>query len=272
MNTPLDTNYSPYEWQTVASRLTWSMGNAVAAAGRDARRQILEMVAKAWDENIDDLDIIDGKVISYRSEESISLKNIVIYGIPLANDQGWVGGPVLGRGSFMPTYVTGLDPQTGQGPRAVVHYTVGAQAVEVEVDMDTGKVQVLRGVAAFDVGKAINPDMVRAQMEGGFVQGLSTALFESLMLKEGVLQNPSFVDYRIATSADAPMDIQAIIVETPQDDGPWGARGIGEHAMVPTIPAIANAIYDAIGIRVGAPPYTSEKVYLAMADAGIVEE
>ena len=120
---------------------------------------------------LDDLDIIDGKVISYRSEESISLKNIVIYGIPLPNDQGWVGGPVLGRGSFMPTYVTGLDPQTGQGPRAVVHYTVGAQAVEVEVDMDTGKVQVLRGVAAFDVGKAINPDMVRAQMEGGFVQG-----------------------------------------------------------------------------------------------------
>ncbi len=272
VNTPLDTNYSPYEWQTVASRLTWSMGNAVAAAGRDARRQILEMVAKAWDENIDDLDIIDGKVISYRSEESISLKNIVIYGIPLANDQGWVGGPVLGRGSFMPTYVTGLDPQTGQGPRAVVHYTVGAQAVEVEVDMDTGKVQVLRGVAAFDVGKAINPDMVRAQMEGGFVQGLSTALFESLMLKEGVVQNPSFVDYRIATSADAPLDIQAIIVETPQDDGPWGARGIGEHAMVPTIPAIANAIYDAIGIRVGAPPYTSEKVFLAMADAGLVEE
>jgi carbon-monoxide dehydrogenase large subunit len=269
--TPVNTNYSPYEWQTVASRLTWSMGNAVAAAGRDARRQILEMVAKAWNENIEDLDIIDGKVISYKSEESISLKNIVIYGIPLPNDQGWVGGPVMGRGNFMPTYVTGLDPETGQGPRAVVHYTTGAQAVEVEVDMDTGKVEVLRGVAAFDVGKAINPDMVRAQMEGGFVQGLSTALFEGLQLKEGVLQNPSFVDYRIATSADVPRDIQAIIVEVPQDDGPWGARGIGEHAMVPTIPAIANAIYDAIGIRPGAPPYTAEKIYLAMQEAGLVE-
>jgi CO/xanthine dehydrogenase Mo-binding subunit len=80
------------------------------------------------------------------------------------------------------------------------------------------------------------------------------------------------VDYRIATSADAPYEIEAIIVETPQDDGPWGARGIGEHAMVPTIPAIANAIYDAIGVRVGAPPYTSEKVFLAMADAGLVKE
>jgi len=268
---PVDTDYSPYEWQTVASRLTWSMGNAVAAAGRDARKQILDMVAKAWDENPDDLDIIDGKVISYKSEESIPLKNIVIYGIPLPNDAGWIGGPVLGRGNFMPTYVTNLDPETGQGPRAVVHYTTGAQAVEVEVDMDTGKVEIIRGAAAFDVGKAINPDMVKAQIEGGFVQGISTALFEGLQLKEGVLQNSSFVDYRIATSTDAPYNIQAIIVEVPQDDGPFGARGVGEHSMVPTIPAIANAIYDALGIRVGAPPYTSEKVYLAMQDAGMVE-
>lgn len=269
--TPVDTNYSPYEWQTVASRLTWSMGNAVVAAARDARQQILDMVAKAWDEKAEDLDIIDGQVVSYKTEESMPLDHIVIYGIPKKNDQGWIGGPVVGRGSFMPTYVTGLDPETGQGPRAVVHYTTGAQAVEVEVDMDTGRVEVLRGVAAFDVGKAINPDMVRAQMEGGFVQGVSTALFEGLKLKEGVLQNPSFVDYRIATSADAPKTIEAIIVECAQDDGPYGARGIGEHALVPTVPAIANAIYDAIGVRVGAPPFSSERVFLAMLDAGIVE-
>jgi CO/xanthine dehydrogenase Mo-binding subunit len=268
---PLDTNSSPYEWQTVASRLTWSMGNAVVAAARDARQQILSMVAEAWDENIDDLDIVNGNVISYKSEESLPLEKMVVYGIPKPNDQGWMGGPVVGRGKFMPTYVTGLDPETGQGPRAVVHYTTGAQAVEVEVDLDTGRVEVLRGVAAFDVGKAINPEMVRAQMEGGFVQGMSTALFEQLKLKEGLVQNPSFVDYRIATSTDVPADIHTIIVEVAQDDGPWGARGIGEHALVPTVPAIANAIYDAIGIRPGAPPFTSEKIYLLMQDAGLVE-
>jgi CO/xanthine dehydrogenase Mo-binding subunit len=268
---PVDTDTSPYEWQTVASRLTWSMGNAVAAAARDARKQIIDLVAQAWGENADDLDIVDGNVISYKSEESIPLKNIAVYGISKPDDQGWIGGPVVGRGNFMPTYVTGLDPETGQGPRAVVHYTTGAQAVEVEVDLDTGRVEVIRGVAAFDVGKAINPDMVRAQMEGGFVQGMSTALFEGLQLKEGVLQNPSFVDYRIATSSDAPQDIQAIIVEKAQDDGPWGARGIGEHALVPTVPAIANAIHDAIGIRPGAPPYTPEKIYLLMQEAGMVE-
>jgi len=267
---PVDTKYSPYEWQTVASRLTWSMGNAITAAARDARQQILNLVAQAWGESPEDLDIVNGNVISYKTEESRSLQEIVVYGLPKPDDSGWLGGPIVGRGSFMPTYVTGLDPETGQGERAVVHYTTGAQAVEVEVDLETGKVEVIRAVAAFDVGKAINPDSVRAQMEGGLVQGISTALFEQLQLKDGVVQNPSLVDYRIATSADVPSRMDSIIVEVPQDDGPWGARGVGEHAMVPTIPAIANAIYDAIGVRIGSPPFTAEKVYLAMVDAGLV--
>jgi carbon-monoxide dehydrogenase large subunit len=267
---PIDTQYSPYEWQTVASRLTWSMGNAVVNAAADARQQILDTVAEVWDEDPADLDIVRGEVISYKSEEAVPLKDIVIYGLPKPDGSGWLGGPIVGRGKFMPTYVTGLDPETGQGERAVVHYTTGAQAVEVEVDLETGQVAVIRGAAAFDAGKAINPDLVKAQIEGGFVQGISTALFESLQLEQGVLQNPSFVDYRIATSADAPADLDSLIVEIPQDDGPWGARGVGEHPMVPTIPAIANAIYDAVGVRVGAPPFTAEKVYLAMIEGGVV--
>jgi CO/xanthine dehydrogenase Mo-binding subunit len=269
--TPVDTRYSPYEWQTVASRLTWSMGNAIVNASRDARRQILELVGESWDEDPEQLDIINGVVVSYQTEREIPLKDIAVYGLPKPNDQGWIGGPVIGRGNFMPTYVTGLDPETGQGERAVVHYTTGAQAVEVEVDLETGKVEVIRGVAAFDVGKAINPEMVKAQMEGGFIQGMSSALFEGMQMKDGVLQNPNFVDYRIATSTDIPEDIHAVIVEVPQDDGPWGARGIGEHAMVPTVPAIANAIFDAVGIRMDGPPFSSEKVYLALQDHGVVK-
>jgi CO/xanthine dehydrogenase Mo-binding subunit len=271
VETPVDTDSSPYEWQTVASRLTWSMGNAVVNAAKDARKQILEVVAKAWNENPDDLDIVNGMVISYKTEECISLKDIVIYGIPKPGDKGWTGGPIVGRGSFMPTYVTGLNAETGQGERAVVHYTTGAQAVEVEVDLDTGKVEVLRAAAAYDVGKAINPAMVKAQMEGGFVQGMSTAFFESLRLIDGVPTQHSFVDYRIATTTDIPADIETIIVEVPQDDGPYGARGVGEHSMVPTIPAIANAIYNATGIRMDAPPYTAEKVYLTLLDAGMIK-
>jgi carbon-monoxide dehydrogenase large subunit len=168
--------------------------------------------------------------------------------------------------------VTGLDPETGQGERAVVHYTTGAQAGDLEIDLSTGRIEILKGVAAFDVGKAINPDLVRAQMEGGLVQGISSALFEELKMKNGQVQNSSFVDYRIATSSDIPRSMQSIIVEVAQDDGPWGARGIGEHSMVPTIPAIANAIYNAIGIRFDGPPFTAEKIYLAMLEKGIIKE
>jgi len=235
------------------------------------RKQVLDLVAEAWGETPADLNIVNGVVISYKSEKEIPLKNLVIYGLPKSDGSGWKGGPILGRGNFMPEDVTGLDAETGQGEHGVVHYTTGAQAVELEVDLDTGRIDILKAVAAFDVGKAINPDLVRAQMEGGLVQGISSALFECLQLKNGFVQNPSFVDYRIATASDVPPEIQSIIVEVPQADGPWGARGIGEHSMVPTVPAVANAIYDAIGIRFEGPPYTAEKVYLAMLDAGIVK-
>jgi CO/xanthine dehydrogenase Mo-binding subunit len=267
---PIDTQYSPYEWQTVASRLTWSMGNAVRAAAGDTRRQILETVADAWDEDVGDLDIVNGVVISYKSGKEQPFKDMVVYGLPNEDFTEWTGGPIVGRGMFMPKYVTGLDAETGQGDRAVVHYTVGAQAIDIEIDVETGKIEILKGVAAFDVGKAINPELVKAQIEGGFVQGLSSAVFEEIQLKEGVMQNPSFVDYRIATSADTPREIESIIVEVPQDDGPWGARGVGEHPMIPAVAALANAIYDAVGVRMEGPPYSAEKIYLAMFDAGIV--
>ncbi|MGQ9492007.1 MAG: xanthine dehydrogenase family protein molybdopterin-binding subunit, partial [Anaerolineae bacterium] len=259
----VDTDYSPYEWQTVASRLTWSMGNAVLQAAENARLQILKTVAEAWNEDINDLDIIDGEVVSYKSEESVSLKNIAIYGMQRP-DGTWVGGPVVGQGRFMPEYVTPLDPETGQGPRAVVHFTTGCQAVEVEVDDETGQVQVLKIVSAYDVGRAINPELVKTQMEGGAVQGMSTALLERLILEEGVPKNPNFTDYRIATAVDAPLETENIIVEVPQDDGPFGARGIGEHPMVPTAPAIANAIYNAVGVRIDNLPITGEKVWMSL--------
>jgi len=104
---------------------------------------------------------------------------------------------------------------------------------------------------------------VRAQLEGGVVQGASSALFEELKLRGGKPANSSFVDYRIATAVDAPREIIAEYVEVPQDDGPWGARGIGEHPMIATAPAIANALYDALGIRFNDLPLTAEKVFLA---------
>lgn len=266
ISTPVDTQYSPYEWQTVASRLTWSMGNAIREAGLDARRQILDLVAEHWDETPEDLDIRDGQVISYKSERSEPLKNMVVYGLPKEDDSGWRGGPIFGRGRFMPQYVSALDPETGQGPRAVVHFTAGCQAVDLEVDTETGQITLLRVSSAFDVGRAINPDQVRAQMEGGVVQGASTTLLEQLRLEDGVPVNANFTDYRIASTVDMPGKIIPIIVEVPQDDGPWGARGVGEHSMVPTAPAIANALADATGLRILDLPLSAERVFNALRE------
>ncbi len=264
ISVPVDTKYSPYEWQTVASRITWSMGNAVKAAAEDARRQILEVVAEHWDEGPEDLDIKDGQVISYKSEREQPLQNLVVYGLPNENFEGWKGGPIVGRGKFMPTYVTNLDPETGQGARAVVHYTVGAQAVDLEVDTGTGEVEVVKIASAYDVGKAINPDLIMTQIEGGAVHGMSSA-FEALRFDPaGRPLNPNLADYRIATAVDAPKEIHGDYVETPLEDGPWGARGVGEHVMVQTAPAMANAINDALGLRFSDLPLSAEKIFLAL--------
>jgi len=266
VSSPVDTRYSPYEWQTVASRITWSMGNAVKAAAEDARKQILEVAARQWGVNPADLDIKNGQVISHESERELSLKKMVVYGLPNENLEGWTGGPIVGCGCFMPTYVTNLDPETGQGARAVVHYTVGAQAVDLEVDTETGEVAILKIASAYDVGKAINPDLVMTQIEGGAVHGASSA-FEALKFDEnGRPLNANLVDYRIMTAVDAPREIHGDIVETPLEDGPWGARGVGEHVMVQTAPAIANAINDALGIRFNDLPLSAEKIYLALRE------
>jgi len=264
VSAPVDTRYSPYEWQTVASRITWSMGNAVKAAAEDARGQILGIVAAHWGEDPDELDIKDGRVISYQSEREQPLKNMVVYGLPNEDFEGWKGGPIVGRGKFMPTYVTNLDPKTGQGTRAVVHYTVGAQAVDLEVDTETGEVEILKIASAYDVGKAINPDLIMTQIEGGAVHGMSSA-FEALRFDDkGRPINANLVDYRIATSVDVPQEIHGDFVETPLEDGPWGARGVGEHVMVQTAPAIANAIHDALGIRFNDLPLSAEKIFMAL--------
>jgi CO/xanthine dehydrogenase Mo-binding subunit len=268
---PVDTKYSPYEWQTVASRLTWSMGNAVKAAASDVRKKIIDVVANYWKEDPADLDIKNGIVVSYKSEREQSLKKMVVYGLPNENFEGWQGGPIVGSGNFMPQYVTGLDPETGQGSRAVVHYTVGCQAVDLEVDIETGQIDVLKIVSAYDVGKAINPDLVLTQIEGGAVHGMSSAFEGYIFDDKGRMINPSLVDYKIATSLDTPRKIQGEIVETALYDGPFGARGVGEHVMVQTAPAMANAIYNALGIRFNSLPLSAERIYLGMVDAGLVK-
>ncbi len=263
-----DTDKNPYEWQNVASHVTWSCGNAVKRAALDAREQIVSLIHRTNHFEKETLYLEDEKVKCYTDTKfALPLRDFVINGI-MVEDGTFKGGPIMGRGIFMPEFSSAIsDPETGQGGHPNVHYTVGAAGVILEIDRETGKMRVLKIAEALDAGKAINPDLIKSQMAGGILQGLATALYEDMRFDEnGKLLNPNFTDYKIPTSMDIPDKLVPIIVERAQPDGPWGARGIGEHPMLPIVPMIANAIEDAIGIRIKSMPITAEKVALALAD------
>jgi carbon-monoxide dehydrogenase large subunit len=143
---------------------------------------------------------------------------------------------------------------------------VGAAGIILEVDPETGKILVRKAALAVDVGKALNPALVEGQMTGGLLQGLATVLYEDMRFDEaGRLLNPNFTDYKIPTAHDIPDEVVPIIVEVPQPDGPFGARGMGEHTMIAAAPMVADAVEDAVGIRFTTMPITAERVALAVA-------
>jgi len=261
-----DTDRNPYEWQTVASHVTWSCGNAVKKAAIDARNQIFDLIERTKKLSKNSLYLEDEKVKSKTKPDFVlSLKDFVINGIQV-EDGTFKGGPIMGRGMFMPEFSsTDADPETSQGGHPNVHYTTGAAGVILEIDKKTGKMKVLKVAEAIDAGKALNPDLVKGQVIGGIVQGIATALYEDMRFdKNGKMLNPNFTDYKIPTSMDIPEKIKPIIIEVPQPDGPFGARGIGEHPMLPIAGMIANAIEDATGIRIKTMPITAEKVALTV--------
>jgi CO/xanthine dehydrogenase Mo-binding subunit len=175
-----------------------------------------------------------------------------------------IGGPVIGRGSYVAEGLTNLDPETGQGLPAL-NWTYGAHAVDIEIDPATGEIDILKIASAFDVGKVINEDLCRGQVVGGAVQGIGTALTEQYIYDEaGHLLNPSFTDYKIPTVKDIPREMVQIFIETPHDKGPFGARGVAEHPMISVPPAIANAIFQATGVRITELPLSPERVFLAL--------
>jgi CO/xanthine dehydrogenase Mo-binding subunit len=156
-----------------------------------------------------------------------------------------------------------IGPQNDYYGDISAAYPFAAHFAEVEVDPQSGEVTILRYVAAHDVGKAINPMAVEGQIEGGVVQGLGYTLMEEVVFNEGKIQNPDLQDYYIPTAMDIP-PIESILVESKDPAGPYGAKGIGEPTLIPVAPAIANAIFHAIGIRLTEIPVTAEKLYLAM--------
>ncbi len=255
-----DTSKSAYTWQTVGSRGLFTDGVAVLRACEDAKKQIKGIASQVFRVNEEDIEIIDGMVrVRGRPWISIPLKDLVFgYVYPNGNT---VGGPVIGRGYFASTLNTYLDPQTGQGIPTIFH-TFGGTGVEIELDPLTGEIEVIKAVQVFDVGKAINPLLLKMQLDGGFIMGMSIALFEKIKFDEqGNILNPNFTGYYIARSKDIPESFSCSLVETPQFDGPMGARGIGELSMISVASAISNAIFLSTGIKLNNLPMNPEEVW-----------
>jgi CO/xanthine dehydrogenase Mo-binding subunit len=252
-----DTDVKPWDVGVHASRTTFIAGNAAYLAALDARNQIFETAAQMLQAPAADLIAADGMIrVLSEPERAVALDRAVRQ---RHFQQG--GQVVIGEGWYDPPTEL-VDKVTYKGNISAA-YGFGAQMAEVEVDTETGVVRVLRLVCANDVGRAINPMAVEGQIEGGAQMGLGYALTEELLVREGRVLNPDFLDYRLFTAADMPA-IETIIIETDDPGGPFGAKGVGEMGGTPTAAAIANAVYDAIGVRLTELPMTPERVLAAL--------
>jgi xanthine dehydrogenase molybdenum-binding subunit len=247
-----DTDVKPWDVGVHASRTTFIAGNAMRIAARDAKEQILKVAAELLGEQKDLLDISMGVIYSKRDPQ----KKIEFGKVIRSAHFRPQGNIVVGKCFYDPPNVM-VD--RGYKGNISATYSFGAQAVEVEVDIQTGQVNVLKVVAAHDVGRAINPMYLEGQIEGGVMMGLGFALSEEVLIREGRVLNPNFLDYRILGIVDMPQ-IQVLIVETEDPDGPFGAKGVGEPGCVPTPAALANAVSDAIGARVYELPMSPSRV------------
>ena len=253
-----DTKLTPFDLGTVASRVTYIVGNAVQRAAAQAKLILYEVAAE-------DLNVSPSGLAS-------SGGYIYVTGFPerrvevsTAAQKAYMekGRPPIGAGSFNPV-TTMLDEETGQG-KPYGTYVFGAQIADVEVDTETGEVEVLKITAVHDCGKAINPLLAEGQVEGGVAMGLGYGLLEEMVVEQGRVKNPQLVDYVIPTALDVP-EILTHIVERPDPTGPFGAKGIAEPALLPTAPAIVNAIQDAVGVRIRDLPATPEKILKALLE------
>ncbi|MDW7673858.1 MAG: molybdopterin cofactor-binding domain-containing protein [Bacillota bacterium] len=247
-----DTATTPDAGTTAATRQTYTTGNAVRLACQEAKEVMLERAARELGVNT-----ISGLVVKERKVYVKGFPQKYMWIKDVATRVRFGGARLLGEYTFV-THTTELDPETGQGA-PYWPYAFATQIAEVEVDTETGKVDVVKIVAAHDVGKAINKMGVEGQICGGVAQGVGYALMEEVELANGKIKNPNFTGYLMPTSLDMP-EIVPIIIEELEPTGPYGAKGVGEPAMLPTAPAILNAIYDAVGVRINEMPATPEKI------------
>ena len=236
-----DTDSVGWTGVTGGSRTAFSTGIATITAAEDVKRQMTERAAILLEADVDDVSFEDG-VFSLADGKQITWKEV-------AGKQLRTGGPISASASSNPTRV---------GP------AFAGNIVDVEVDPETGKVDILRFTAIQDAGTAIHPSYVEGQMQGGVVQGIGWALNEEYVWQEdGAMSNSSFLDYRMPTSLDLPM-IDTQIIEVPNPGHPYGIRGVGEVPIVPPMAAIANAIHDATGVRMTHLPMSPGNVLEAL--------
>ena len=256
----IDTDTNPYEWQTVASTTTWKVGNAVVEAATSAIRQIKGIAAEAWGVKPEEVEHGPNKVFLRRKPKKSLPLSAVAMGC-VHSDGRAIGGPVAGYGRFVPQGLTYPDPETGQGNLAA-EWTFGCQGAEVEVDLRTGRIQILRLITAIDAGNIVNPMLARGQVVGAMVTGLGAALSERLICSpEGRIRNDSLTDYKVPTPGDvSSTQFVVIFLDTPLPESFYGARPLAEHGTVAVAPAIANALSHAAGIQFFTLPMTAERV------------
>jgi CO/xanthine dehydrogenase Mo-binding subunit len=250
-----DTFWCPDSMVTAGTRSTVVAGNAALKAAQDAYDFILEVGAQLLQVDKNDLTLKEDIVKVMKNPEChISIDDLAKYCVK--GDRR-----LIGKGFWQwPRPV--FDRDTGQGLAHHV-YTFITEVAEVEVDLETGEVTVLKIAAVPDIGKAINPLLIEGQIEGGVAMGVGYALMEEIRIEKGYILNSTLTDYLVPTSKDIPV-IAIDLVEDPNLLGPFGAKGIGEPPMNPTAAAIANAIYDATGVRVKELPFTPERVLSAL--------
>jgi CO/xanthine dehydrogenase Mo-binding subunit len=247
----VDTDVVPYDLTTSSSRSTFHMGKAVQLAARDIQRQLKETVVREYGVPEDKLSFADGKIRLPEAQ--------LDYSEVMFKRFGMQGGTLVGEGQVK----TSTRDDDGEKSTSAFWF-LAAGAAEVEVDTDTGKFKLLKYATAVDVGKALNPLGCRQQLAGAAITGIGQAMFEEIAYDNGQLINPNLVDYVLPSLGDMPAVIDPIAIEIPHRHGPFGAKGIGESALIPVAPAIANAIYDAVGVRIKDLPIKAEKIYLAL--------
>jgi len=250
----VDTDVVPYDLTTSSSRSTFHMGKALELASLDLCEQLRRMAAEAYDVPLEETRAEGGKVL-FR-ENALDFREV------LFKHFGMQGGTLVGRGEVKTSTV---DPETGDKTTSSFWF-VGAGGSHVEIDRDTGKLKILKYTTAVDVGSVINPLGCQQQLVGGAITGLGQALFEQMVFDNGVLVNPNLVDYVLPALGDMPEAIEPIPVEVPHKNGPFGAKGIGETSLIPVAPSIANAVDNAVGVRIKELPITAEKIFLGMLD------